>query len=128
MTDLINGLLELGGALITLLSVRQILRDRVMMGFHWGPTIFFTGWGVWNLYFYPSIGMPISTAGAAALVLVNAVYLSLMLRFWNGNRRKSPEYIITWHPGVYDPDMRERLRRTVSDRAIQLAGERMRAR
>lgn len=109
--DLINGLLETGGALITLLSVRQILRDRVMRGFHWGPTIFFTGWGVWNLYFYPSIGMPLSTVGAALLVLVNAGYLALMLRFWRGNRIASPEYIITWHPGVMETVMRQEARR-----------------
>ena len=123
--DLINGLLETGGALITLLSVRQIIRDRVMMGFHWGPTIFFTGWGIWNLYFYPSIGMPLSTAGAALLVLVNMAYLYLMLCFWDGNRRKSPEYIITWHPGVYDPDRRIK---TMREEVFRAAGSRMRAR
>ena len=123
--DLINGILEMGGALITLLSVRQILRDRAMAGFHWGPTIFFTGWGVWNLYFYPSISMPLSTAGSAALVLVNAFYLHLMLRFWRGNQRKSPEYIITWHPGVYDPDRRIK---TMREEVFRTAGSRMRAR
>jgi hypothetical protein len=80
-SDLINGLLETGGALITLLSVRQLLRDRCLRGAHWGPTIFFTAWGIWNLVFYPSLGLPLSTAGAGMLVLVNAAYLYLMLRF-----------------------------------------------
>src|SRR4051812_277042 len=42
--DLINGCLELGGALLTLLSVRQVLRDRMVRGVHWGPIVFFTGW------------------------------------------------------------------------------------
>jgi hypothetical protein len=77
--DAVNGWFEIGGALVTVLSVRQLRRDRVLLGAHWGPTIFFTLWGCWNLLYYPSLAQPVSTIGAAALVGVNVVYLSLML-------------------------------------------------
>lgn len=79
--DTVNGLFELGGALITLLSVRQLLRDRCLRGAHWGPTIFFTVWGCWNIAYYPHLGQDLSTLGALALVAVNLLYLGQMLRF-----------------------------------------------
>lgn len=100
--DLVNGLLEIGGALITLLSVRQVLRDRMVRGVHWGPTIFFTGWGIWNLFYYPALDQPISTVGAAALVLVNAIYLALLLRF-----RDRPSVVVMHFPPLSEQATRE---------------------
>jgi hypothetical protein len=92
--DLLNGLFETGGALITLLSVRQLLRDRQLRGAHWGPTVFFTAWGAWNLAYYPHLRQPVSTVGAALLVIVNVAYLALMLRF--RTQKSGDPYEIIW--------------------------------
>jgi hypothetical protein len=81
MNDIFNGIFEFGGALLTCLSIRRLLIDRAVAGVSWLPTAFFTAWGFWNLYYYPSLGQMFSFAGGAALVLANAVNVGLLLRF-----------------------------------------------
>lgn len=73
--DHINGLFELFGAILLLLDVIRLRRDRRVLGVHWGARAFFTTWGLWNLYYYPAIGQMWSLVGAAALVMVNAIWL-----------------------------------------------------
>lgn len=79
--DNINAVFELGGALVTLLSVHRILKDRAVRGFDWRVIGFFTAWGAWNLFYYPHLEQWVSTAAAVALVVVNFTYLVLILRF-----------------------------------------------
>lgn len=82
IADIINGAFELFGGALTLLNVRQILRDRRIAGVHWLPTGFFTAWGLWNLYFYPSLGQWFSFAGGCVIVIVNLWWLFLIARYW----------------------------------------------
>lgn len=79
--DLINGLFEFGGAGINLLNVRAILRDKKLQGVHWAPYGFFTSWGLWNLWYYPSLDQWFSFVGGAAIVLVNGTWLVLALYY-----------------------------------------------
>jgi len=79
--DLVNGAFELGGAALLTLNVRALSRARRIEGVHWGPTVFFTAWGLWNLFYYPSLDQWASFAGGLAIVLVNAVWLGLLFRF-----------------------------------------------
>lgn len=80
--DVFNGLFELAGACLLSLNVRQVWRDKVVRGVHWGATTFFTAWGFWNLFYYPSLDQWWSFAGGCAIVTVNAVWLALMLWYW----------------------------------------------
>jgi hypothetical protein len=79
--DLINACFEASGALAQALNVRQLLRDKLIRGFHIGPTIFFTSWGIWNLYFYPAVGQWYSFVGGATLCATNALYVALTLHY-----------------------------------------------
>jgi hypothetical protein len=81
MADFINGMLELGGAAFMTMDVRQILRDREVRGVYWPARGFFAVWGLWNLYYYPSLGQWWSTVAGASLVTVNIVWLVLVWRF-----------------------------------------------
>lgn len=78
--DLINGLFELGGAFVVLLSVFQILRDQGYAGLNPAQTVFFQVWGMWNLYFYPSLDQIWSLVGGLALVSANTAYLICLWR------------------------------------------------
>ena len=80
--DIINGSLEFIGGLLTIKSVRLILRDRTVRGIHWSPVLFFWTWGLWNLYYYPHLGQWFSLAGGVFLNAVNLVWLVLMVRYW----------------------------------------------
>jgi len=84
--DLINGLFEASGACAVGLSVLRIMKDRRYSGMHPFMTVFFQTWGLWNLYYYPSINQPWSTAGGVLLALANTLYLSQMWRFRHGPR------------------------------------------
>ena len=79
--DAINGLYELLGCVFIGLSVRRLWRDRSWAGLSPWTTIFFTSWGFWNIYFYPSVGAPWSTAGAVATCAANCAYVGLLWKF-----------------------------------------------
>lgn len=84
--DLINGCFEFFGAFVSFFNVRSLYRDKTVKGFNPWTTVFFTSWGIWNLYFYPSLGQWMSFFGGLAIVLVNAAWLMLViyyLRFKN---------------------------------------------
>jgi hypothetical protein len=84
--DLINGAFELGGATVLWLNVRQLWRDRCIAGVHWGPTVFFTLWGLWNLFYYPSLQQWMSFTGGLAIVVVNATWLVSLLVLLHGKK------------------------------------------
>jgi len=79
--DLINGLFECTGALVLMMNVRQLLKDKILHGVHILPTIFYTGWGLWNLYYYPSLDQWFSFIGGIAIVTVNAVWVTLAIYY-----------------------------------------------
>lgn len=74
--DLINGILEFVGAYLVSLNVRQLHRDKVLHGVRWEPMLFFTSWGFWNCYYYPSLGQWVSFAGGATLAFVNLAWMA----------------------------------------------------
>jgi hypothetical protein len=83
--DLINGLFEGVGAALLWLNVRQLLRDKQVKGVHWGPVVFYVLWGCWNLVYYPALQQRASFVGGIGVMLANAVWLCLLLRYRNSN-------------------------------------------
>jgi len=81
LTDFFNGCFEFIGALMTLLSVKALLRDKEIKGIHWAPIVFFTSWSTFNLWFYPANNLWWSFAGGVAIWLVNAIWLALVWKY-----------------------------------------------
>jgi hypothetical protein len=79
--DIINGLFELIGGFLLLLNVLEIYKHKEIKGIHWGPTVFFTVWGLWNLHYYPSLDQWFSFAGGLVIVTVNSVWLYLIWKY-----------------------------------------------
>lgn len=79
--DLINALLELTGAGFILMNCRAAYRDKDIKGVSPVSTAFFTLWGGWNMYYYPSLGQWFSFAGAVCLFAANVLWIALMLRY-----------------------------------------------
>jgi hypothetical protein len=86
--DCVNACYELGGSIATCFSIMVLLRDRVVKGIHWFPTVFFFTWGIWNIYYYYHMTQPISQIGGGALAVANAVWLFLAWRFGAFKRTK----------------------------------------
>lgn len=73
--DVTQACWELGSAIFGLLNVRAIRRSRSIAGVHWAPTAFFFAWGVYNLWFYTALHLPISWWAGLAITAVNFTWL-----------------------------------------------------
>ena len=79
--DVINGLFEFCGALATLSSVRAIIKDKCWAGLSPFNIIFFQAWGVFNIFYYPSLDQWWSFTGGCAIVVGNTIYLICILKY-----------------------------------------------
>ncbi|KKL45911.1 hypothetical protein LCGC14_2350840, partial [marine sediment metagenome] len=61
--DFINGAFELLGAVAIFGHVRRVLKDKAVAGVSILSVCFFASWGLWNLYYYPSLGQWVSFWG-----------------------------------------------------------------
>lgn len=75
--DMGNALFEAGGAILIWLSVRQLWKDRVIKGVYWPAWFFYMLWGLWNLYYYPSLDQWLSFSAGVVLVSGNAAWVSM---------------------------------------------------
>lgn len=78
LADFINGGFELLGALFVLNHCRVLHRQKAVAGVSIISTVFFASWGVWNIYFYPSLGQWASFVGGLAIVSANALWIAMM--------------------------------------------------
>jgi len=85
--DLINGLYEGLGAFFILGHCWNLWKSKQPWGVSILAIIFFTSWGVWNLYYYPSLGQWYSFSGGVLIVLCNFLYVSLLVYL----RKKHPK-------------------------------------
>lgn len=77
--DLANAIFEVAAAAFGLMHVARAWRDRVIRGVHPLPFVFFGAWGAFNLWFYASLGQPLSAAAAVTPILSN---VSFLLSWW----------------------------------------------
>lgn len=66
---------ELGSAALCAMNVMAVRRSRSISGVHWLPTAYFTGWGLYNLWFYAALNLPTAWWAGLAITVVNSVWL-----------------------------------------------------
>lgn len=86
--DIVNGLYEFLASLFMMNNCRVLFNDKKVRGVSIVSTAFFTSWGFWNLYYYPSLNQWLSFFGGAILVLVNVVYVVLMMYYRRKEHRQ----------------------------------------
>jgi len=105
MSDLINGTIELIGALLIAYNCRLLHRHKTVQGVSVVTTGFFTAWGAWNLYFYPTNNLWMSFAGGLCLAAANLTWV-LMAIYYSRKPKSSPPSLPTTAPapnaGVLD--------------------------
>lgn len=79
--DLGNGAFELLGGFSIWANVVRIRRDKKIRGVDWRITGFFTTWGFWNLWYYPSLGQWLSFSGGLVIVIANVVWLYYAIKY-----------------------------------------------
>jgi len=79
--DFINGAFELLGAVAIFGHVRRVLKDKAVAGVSILSVCFFASWGLWNLYYYPSLGQWASFWGGVFIVIGNACWIAGMVYY-----------------------------------------------
>jgi len=87
--DLINGSFEFIGSIALLMNVFRLYKDKRIQGMHWASTLYFTSWGIWNIFYYPSLEQWFSFSGGIFLVTVNIIWLG-QLSFYSYQNRDIP--------------------------------------
>lgn len=88
--DQINGMFEFVGGILLWMNCVRLYKDRELKGVSWFPVVFFTTWGYWNLYFYPSMNAWWSFYGGIFIVSANTTWI-MMLFYFKWNKKKSEQ-------------------------------------
>jgi len=81
MNDLINGIFEILGGILCWMNVSKLRKDKLVKGVSWPVQAFFSLWGLWNLYYYPSLDQWCSFVGGIILVSGNSVWVLLAIYY-----------------------------------------------
>lgn len=81
LVDTINGLFEVLGGIFILNHCRVLYKAKQLTGVSIISTVFFTLWGVWNLYFYPSLDQWVSFAGGVVITVANLLWVGMMVYY-----------------------------------------------
>ena len=81
MNDTINALFEIVGAVMVARNCLTLYRHKAVRGISILSTAFFTGWGLWNIYYYPSLGQLLSSLAAVALTFFNLIWEFQMIYY-----------------------------------------------
>ena len=79
--DLINSLFELGASLAIANNCYRVYQDKMVKGVSPWSTLFFTAWGIYNVWFYPSLHQVLSFIAGIAVCGMNVIWLALMLKY-----------------------------------------------
>lgn len=86
--DMTNAAFEVMGGILVLNHCRVVWKDKDVKGVSILSTALFTLWGMWNIYFYPSLGQWWSFWGGLVIFWANVLWVYLMLRYRHGNPEK----------------------------------------
>ena len=79
--DIINGLFELVGSYFTWMNAWILFKQKETKGVYWPTWLFFSVWGIWNLYYYPALGQSFSFYAGIVLVMGNIVWVGLAVYY-----------------------------------------------
>lgn len=85
--DLINGTFEMIGGFFLWSNVYRLYKDKTLRGINIEPVAFFSAWGYWNLYYYPSLDQWFSFIGGLNIVAANTVWVAqaVYYTYWYKN-------------------------------------------
>lgn len=79
--DQINGLFEFVGSIFILNHCRVLYTEKKVAGISVLSVVFFTTWGVWNMFYYPHLDQWWSFWGGLAICLSNFYYVALLVYY-----------------------------------------------
>ena len=85
--DAVNGTYELSGGIFLIQNCVRLYKDKEVKGISILSAAFFTSWGYWNLYYYPSLNQWVSFFGGLLIVISNTWWV-IMAMYYAKKKRK----------------------------------------
>jgi len=79
--DIGNAIFEFFGAIVVYINIYKIVKDKKVRGVFWPVWIFYSLWGFWNLYYYPSVDCWWSFTSGILLVISNTAWVTLAFKY-----------------------------------------------
>jgi hypothetical protein len=79
--DHVNAAFEVAGSIATWATFAAIIKDKGYAGMRLPLVAFFTTWGLWNLYFYTHLFLPISLYASIVLTAGNIAVMGAMVYY-----------------------------------------------
>jgi len=89
IADIINASFEFFASFFVFKHCLVTMKDKRVAGLSITSIIFFTSWGYWNLYYYPSLGQVWSFWAGILVVITNSVWVYLLVRYANQDQLPS---------------------------------------
>lgn len=86
--DVVNGLFEFIGSFFVWFCVYKLYKDKELKGWSIWSTGYFTAWGYWNLFYYPSLNQWWSAAATLAIATANTAWIILAIYYHIKNKEK----------------------------------------
>lgn len=90
MPDLINGIFGVLGGLFIALSIAKLHQEKTVRGVSIVHVAFFTSWSWYHVYFFTTVNLWWSWAGAVGMMTANTIWLCQMV-YYSRTRRPFPE-------------------------------------
>ena len=87
--DVINGMFQLIGAGFTWANAWHLYQAKQIKGVYWPTLLFFTAFGLWNLFYYPMLGQWFSFVAGVFLVAGNAAWVILAVYYTRNTKQLS---------------------------------------
>lgn len=79
--DLFNAFFEAGGSIFILNHSRVLLRDKTVRGVSLLSVLFFSCWGVFNMFYYDHLEQNFSWYAGIMVLISNSIYAYLIVYF-----------------------------------------------
>ena len=81
INDIINCGFEAFASVAILNHCRVLNQQKKVSGTSVVSVVFFTAWGIWNMYYYPMLGQTFSAIAGGLVCLANFTYVMLLLKY-----------------------------------------------
>lgn len=89
--DQINAALIFIGSLMVFKSCFLVYRDKVVRGVSMLANMYFTGWGMWNVFYFPHLHQFWSFAAEMCICTANILWLFLMLYYKHKEKTRNQD-------------------------------------
>lgn len=77
--DMVNAGFEAGAGVAVLLHCARLHEDKQVRGMSITAVVFFTLWGLWNIFYYPFLGQFWSFVGGIFVTVANLFYVAMLV-------------------------------------------------